>query len=43
MDADSTRPPRVGRLITEAGMFIPASSAHLGLAVAGVAAAGTGP
>src|SRR3982750_720495 len=44
-DAVSTRPPRVGRLITDAGIATPANSAHLGLVLTGVvaAAAGTGP
>ncbi|MFD0852200.1 hypothetical protein ACFQ07_08205, partial [Actinomadura adrarensis] len=28
--ADSTRPPVVGRLITDAGICLPASSAHAG-------------
>ena len=41
-DADSTRPPRVGRLIADDGIAVPASSAHLG-AVLTVAAAGLCP
>jgi hypothetical protein len=42
MDADSTRPPPVGKLIADAGISRAASSAHLGT-VCTVAAAGTGP
>jgi hypothetical protein len=42
MDADSTRPPLVGKLIADAGTSFAANSAHLGAALT-VAVAGTGP
>jgi hypothetical protein len=41
-DADSTRPPWVGRLIADAGISLPVNSAHLG-AVATAAMEGVGP
>jgi hypothetical protein len=41
-DADSTRPPLVGKLIADAGISLAANSTHRG-AVLAVAVAGAGP
>jgi hypothetical protein len=41
-DADSTRPPLVGKLIADAGISLAANSAHLGAGLP-VAVAGAGP